>query len=440
MPRRRWLVLGLLTAACASDPNHAGGKGGAGGMTSGTAGSAGAGGKAGSGAGGTAIGGTGGDAGTGGSAGAGGAAIGGTGGSAGSGGSAIGGAGGGAGTGPAPVCGNDVVETGEECDYVNGRICVNCRYSNCGACLAGVGATETVCHTLAGADRVACEALWNCLSDGAFSCINTAMIPGASCDLGGGTCIARCMNELGALAHSADQTEIVRQTGDSSTPVGALWLQAHRAACATSAYRDCGYPHTYGWSACILEPGPVINEVDYQQPGGDSQEFVEIFNNGWGPFDFTGVNLLFFTTSPRTPYLTVPLSGVLPVGAYLVVGTPSVQVPPGVQKIDFPLPSDNIMNSPGGVCLPYVASGRNMLIWGYPAGTTEDPENPSIGCALVGTGEPAGLSDDGTAPHSLCRLPDGGNFDYMINNSATNNLLTWTRPCTTPTPGAANVQ
>ena len=78
-------------------------------------------------------------------------------------------------------------------------------------------------------------------------------------------------------------------------------------------------------------PGPpvlVINEIDYDQPSSDFAEFVEIFNDGNGAADLTGVTLELVNGSDNLPYDTVALPSVtLLSGEYYVVCADALSVP-----------------------------------------------------------------------------------------------------------------
>ncbi len=78
-------------------------------------------------------------------------------------------------------------------------------------------------------------------------------------------------------------------------------------------------------------PGPpqlVINEIDYDQPSGDTAEFVEIFNAGNGDADLTGVTLELVNGNDNLPYDTVALPAMtLASGDYFVVCADALVVP-----------------------------------------------------------------------------------------------------------------
>ncbi len=66
----------------------------------------------------------------------------------------------------------------------------------------------------------------------------------------------------------------------------------------------------------------VINEIDYDQPGGDTAEFVELYNAGAAPVDLTGYSLEFINGSGggAAIYRTIALNPVmLAAGDYFVV-------------------------------------------------------------------------------------------------------------------------
>ena len=96
----------------------------------------------------------------------------------------------------------------------------------------------------------------------------------------------------------------------------------------------------------------VINEIDYDQPGPDMDEFIEIYNPGPAPQDLTDMVLVFVNGATNTPYLTIPLgpAGTLPAAGYMVVASATVTVAPGATVLRFASAQDNIQNgSPDGI-------------------------------------------------------------------------------------------
>jgi len=64
----------------------------------------------------------------------------------------------------------------------------------------------------------------------------------------------------------------------------------------------------------------VINEIDYDQPGTDSAEFVELFNDGSGPLALDGYHLDLINGGDGSAYNSIDLSGLnIDAGGFLVI-------------------------------------------------------------------------------------------------------------------------
>ncbi len=177
--------------------------------------------------------------------------------------------------------------------------------------------------------------------------------------------------------------------------------------------------------------GFVINEVDYDQIGTDTAEFVELYNGTGAPIDLTGYSLVLVNGSTSTDYDTIDLSpaGTLAAGQYLVVGGAAVTVPPTALKIDF---SGAVQNGgPDGIALIYVPTVTLVDALSY-EGSITSATIAGVGVMnlVEGAPLPAGIADSNTVAGSLCRLPDG----MDTNDAATD----WAFSATI-TPGAANV-
>jgi vibriolysin len=175
----------------------------------------------------------------------------------------------------------------------------------------------------------------------------------------------------------------------------------------------------------------VINEVEYDEIGTDSAEFVEIYNGTGAAVSLSGFSLVLVNGSGNTPYLTVDLSsaGSLAAGQYLVVGSSSVTASPGALKINFTGVNDNIQNgAPDGVAL--VKSGALVDALSY-EGSITAAAIPGVGTVSLveGTALSASVADSNTLVKSLGRSSNGTDTD----NAATD----WTLKSTV-TPGAAN--
>jgi len=163
------------------------------------------------------------------------------------------------------------------------------------------------------------------------------------------------------------------------------------------------------------EDALVINEVDYDQPGADTAEFVEIYNAGDYAVDLTSCLLEFMNGNDSSVYMSVDLSTVgvpIPAHGFLVVGNTSV-----VNNIEGAITiemSGSIQNgSPDGIRL---VKRDGTFIDGI-----------AYEGALPGTGE--GSPSAGEADiDSLQRVPDGTDTD----DNATDFSLA------TPTPGSSN--
>src|SRR5262249_50442317 len=156
-----------------------------------------------------------------------------------------------------------------------------------------------------------CSPLLECLAAGRFSCLGST--PSGAFAVGA-TCVDRCAAQFQAFTGVSDINVIKAQVSDPSTMAGDI--SADVAALdnnGTSCLRYSFY----------LPASLVINEVDFDQPGNDTAEFVEILNGAATSSDLTGCSVVLSTQCPASNYLTVPLSGTLQPGEYLVVGTSS---------------------------------------------------------------------------------------------------------------------
>src|SRR5207248_4341624 len=75
-------------------------------------------------------------------------------------------------------------------------------------------------------------------------------------------------------------------------------------------------------------PHLVINEVDYDNVGTDSAEYIELFNPTATDADLTNVVVMLVNGADSSVYTTIDLAsvGVLPAGQYLVIAGPNVSV------------------------------------------------------------------------------------------------------------------
>jgi hypothetical protein len=173
----------------------------------------------------------------------------------------------------------------------------------------------------------------------------------------------------------------------------------------------------------------LLNEVDYDQPGADTTEFVEIFNPGDTPRALDGLAVVFFNgaMTPAASYLTVNLSGTIDAGGYAVVANDAVVTPAGVPR--FRIANSTVQNGdPDGLALVEVATGRVLDVLSYGGGITR-ATYMGREISLV-SGRPTTARDVSSGPASLARLPNGVDTDDDASD--------WART-ETPTPGAENL-
>ncbi|MEO7591436.1 MAG: M4 family metallopeptidase, partial [Byssovorax sp.] len=175
----------------------------------------------------------------------------------------------------------------------------------------------------------------------------------------------------------------------------------------------------------------VINEVEYDEAGTDSGEFVEIYNGTGAAVSLSGYSLVLVNGGTSTSYLTQSLSGAgtLAAGQYLVVGNPTVTAAAGALKVNFAAGNDKIQNgAPDGVAL---INGSTLVdALSYEGNITAAAITGVGTVSLVeGTALASSVADSNTVTKSLCRYPNGTD----TGNASTD----WTLRSVV-TPGAAN--
>lgn len=307
--------------------------------------------------------------------------------------------------------------------------------------LGGVAVTRRVATTtwLPGASRrVSVVLTRSCLAilcEDGYDCVNGRCCLGADCSDPDGGLVDGGMRDAGfdgGLDAPEMDAFVVPDTGvDAPMSVFDGGMDAGRDA-GVDAGRDAGTdaPSDAGTDA-PLPPGArlVINEIDYDQAGSDTQEFVEIFNAGSATASLDGVVLIFINGSDNNEYARATLSGLLASGAYLVVGVPgqTLTLPPMTTRVDI-TGFSSMQNSPDGVALVNTTTMTviDRLSYGTP---------PVTAANLFGTPttlvemSAATVADSATATRTMCRRPNGSDTD----NSATD----WAA-CAAATPGAAN--
>jgi len=156
----------------------------------------------------------------------------------------------------------------------------------------------------------------------------------------------------------------------------------------------------------------VINEIDYDQPGTDAAEFVELKNVSGGDIDLGGYVLQLINGNGGAPYQSFNLpAGVLADGDYFVVCGDAANTP----NCDLDVsPNTNLVQNgaPDGVIL---LNGADLV-----DGVSYEGDIPGV---VEGSG--VGLADSGSVEFvSIARTPDGADSDQ--------NNIDLAFVCTTP--------
>ncbi len=181
--------------------------------------------------------------------------------------------------------------------------------------------------------------------------------------------------------------------------------------------------------------GLVINEVDYDQVGTDTMEFVEIYNGTASSVSLAGVALVLVNGATGDEYGRVDLSSItLAAGEYLVVGSAALNatLAGGVQSLELAAASNNVQNgAPDGVALVDTVTGQVLDALSYEGSVTAATIGGISGTVSLveGTALDPAVADSNSVAGSLCRLPNGADTD----DAATD----WGF-CSSSTPGAAN--
>ena len=178
----------------------------------------------------------------------------------------------------------------------------------------------------------------------------------------------------------------------------------------------------------------VINEVDYDQVGTDTAEYIEIHNPTTAAIPLAGKAIVLVNGSGGAVYDTIDLSsaGTLPAGGYLVIAGLNVTVPAPAIKLDPGWMQDKIQNgAPDGMALVDTATHVLIDALSYEGAMTMVtlPGFPTAVSLVEGTMLPVATADSNTVIGSLCRSPNGGDTDDAAAD--------W-QLCAALSPGVAN--
>lgn len=305
----------------------------------------------------------------------------------------------------------DGAKNGTETDIDCGGECVACDTGK--KCSANTDCKGGLCMGTVCAATCSDSAKNNSETD--VDCGGNACMPCAD----GKACISAsdCLSQICAVAKCAVPTCTDGQKNGAETGV------------------DCGGP-TCG--SCPLDH-IVINEIDYDQVGTDSAEFIEIYNATVGPVSLAGYKIILVDGISNQPYAFVDLApaGSLAAGQYLVVGPPGFAAAPGAAQINFSAGTNQLQNgqaagvgSPDGVALIDDANNKLIDALSYEGAiASADLSTWGLGTVSLVEGVALNASVKDEAAGALCRYPNSKDTD----SAAADWML-----CTTPTPGAPN--
>lgn len=184
-----------------------------------------------------------------------------------------------------------------------------------------------------------------------------------------------------------------------------------------------------GGIVAIFNPPPgrlVINEVDYDQDGTDTAEFVELYNAGPGPISLSGieVRLVQGTGGGASVYATIALTNVvLAANDYYVISANAGTVP-NTDQVATPI--TNLIQNGAPDAVGLFDNNTNTLL------DAVSYEGNSGAPYTEGTGVPAAQSDapSTVTEWSLSRTTDG----VDTNNNAADFTRKLSTPGTTNTP------
>jgi len=182
---------------------------------------------------------------------------------------------------------------------------------------------------------------------------------------------------------------------------------------AVSATPAAAFPRVAGIevAASIGSPPPALglrlNELDYDQPGFDTGEFVEVVNVGSERYRLRHVALVFVNGATSAEYRRVELSGRLGPSRRLVVATSSLPVGGGARVLPLPLARDNIQNgAPDAVALVDTDNDLVLDALSYEGSIDRATIEGLPGTFPLVQGQAVAETDGNEVTGSLCRLPD----------------------------------
>lgn len=165
----------------------------------------------------------------------------------------------------------------------------------------------------------------------------------------------------------------------------------------------------------------VINEVDYDNPGTDTTEFVELFNNTVSAVNLAGYSLVGFNGAATNDvaYRVIPLSGTIAPGGFFVIGNvPGANVDPSVNQ--------DLFQNGAGDAIGLYSSGTFTE-------TTSTPTTTGLVAGVVYEGQ-----DSFPAQFELITVDDNSTDNASLQRSPATPGTGPFALATPPTPGLVN--
>ena len=176
-------------------------------------------------------------------------------------------------------------------------------------------------------------------------------------------------------------------------------------------------------------PGIVLNEIDYDNVGTDTTEYLELYNPSGAPTSLAGLQVALVNGATNGVYQLIDLQplGSLPAGKYLVIAPDTVTAPAAALKLDPLWSQDQLQNgAPDGVALIDSVTKTVIDAIAYEGGITAAsiPEFAAPVSLVEGTALDPLVADSNTATKTLCRKVNGvdtnnSNADWVLCNSRT---------------------
>jgi cytosine/adenosine deaminase-related metal-dependent hydrolase len=184
----------------------------------------------------------------------------------------------------------------------------------------------------------------------------------------------------------------------------------------------------------------VINEIDYDQAGTDTAEYIEIYNPTGATISLTGIALSFVNGNAAgdPEYTRVSLAPAvdLPAGAYLVVASATTLATFVADREVVLTGTSNLIQNGGapegdGVALIDTTAPAHVIdALSYTASITAATIPGFTGGVNLVEGTATAVLDSNTVVRSICRIPNGDDTDDAATDWAMTMMIT---------PGAANV-